>query len=312
MNRRSLPVLLCLLFLCATAATSIAQPNEANKPAPAKELAGKGKAAVDPEAERIMRERRAQAQSLLISLAADAGSYNDKKLRARTQARIADVLWDADPERARNLFRKAWDAAEIVDQEGLRKMQEDIKQQQAKNGSSAVTGPPNVRGEVLRLAARRDRALGEEFLAKLNLEKASEASEAADKAKGDPFDTPEGVRQRLSLARQLLATDVERALQFADPALVTITREGIDLLSYLREKDATAGVRRYAAMLPMAPGNLQSDANTVSLLSSYLFTPHTFVLFTGSGASTTSSRNSEPIVAPAELRSAFFRSAAGI
>ena len=311
MNRRSLPVLLCLLFLCATAATTIAQPNEANKP-PAKELAAKGKAAVDPEAERILRERRAQAQSLLISLAADAGTYNDQKLRARTQARIADVLWDADPERARTLFRKAWDAAEIVDQEGFRKMQEDIKQQQARSGNSAVVGPPNVRGEVLRLAARRDRALGEEFLGKLNLEKAREATEASDRAKGDPFSTPEGISQRLGLARQLLATDVQRALQFADPALTTITREGIDFLSYLREKDTTPADQRYAAMLAMAAGNLQSDANTVSLLSSYLFTPHTFVFFTGNGANTTSSRSSEPIVVPAELRSAFFRSAAGI
>src|SRR5258708_34651035 len=135
MNRLSLPVLFCLLFLCAT---TIAQPNEANKPAPTKELAGKGKAAVDPEAKRILRERRAQAQSLLISLAADAGSYNDQKLRARTQARIADVLWDADPERARTLFRKAWDAAEVVDQEDLRKMREGIKQQRAKNVKPAV------------------------------------------------------------------------------------------------------------------------------------------------------------------------------
>jgi hypothetical protein len=312
MNRRSLPAVLCFLFLCATAATSIAQPNEANKPAPAKEVARQGKATVDPEAERILRERRAQAQSLLISLAADAGSYNDQKLRARTQARIADVLWDADPERARTIFRKAWDAAEIVDEEGFRKMQEDIKQQQAKNGNSAVVGPPNVRGEVLRLAARRDRALGEEFLSKLNLEKAREVTEASDRAKGDPFSTPEGITQRLSLARQLLATDVQRAVQFADPALVTVTREGIDFLSYLREKDATPADQRYAAMLVMAAGNLQSDANTVSLLSSYLFTPHAFVLFTGNSASTTSSRNSEPIVVPAELRSAFFRSAAGI
>jgi len=312
MYRRSLPVLLCLLVLCATAATNIAQPNEANKPAPAKEVAAKGKSAVDLEAERIVRERRAQAQSLLISLAADAGSYNDQKLRARTQARIADVLWDADPERARTLFRKAWDAAEIVDQEGFRKMQEDIKQQQAKNGNSAVVGPPNVRGEVLRLAARRDRALGEEFLAKLNLEKAREATEASDKAKGDPFSTPESVTQRLSLARQLLATDVGRAMQFADPALVTITREGIDFLSYLREKDAAAGDRRYAVMLAMAASSLQSDANIVSLLSSYIFTPHAFVLFSGEHSTSMSSRNSEPIEVPAELRAAFFRTAAGI
>src|SRR6266436_1452398 len=310
MNRRNLPVLLCLLLLCTTA---LAQPNETNKSAPARESAGKGKNAADPEAERLRRERRAQAQSLLISLAADAGSYNDQKLRARTQARIADVLWDADPDRARNLFRKAWDAAEVVDQEDLRKMREDIKQQQAKNGNSAVAGPPNVRGEVLRLAARRDRALGEEFLAKLKAEKEREATEAADKAKGDTVDTPEGVKQRLSLARQLLDTDVSRALQFADPVLTTLTREGIDFLSFLREKDAVAADRRYATMLAMAAGNLQSDANTVSMLSSYLFTPHVFISFSATGgASTQSSANSQAPVVPAELRSSFFRSAAAI
>src|SRR5882672_4052027 len=204
MNRTHLLILICLFTLTSTA---VAQPSQIKKPEPAKPTTANATPAKDPEAERLRLERRAQAQSLLISLAADAGTYNDQKLRARTQARIADVLWDADAERARNLFRKAWNAAEIVDQEGFRKMQDDIKQQQAKNGNSAVTGPPNVRGEVLRLAARRDRVLGEEFLAKLNLEKAREATEASDRAKGDPFSTPEGVTQRLSLARQLLATD---------------------------------------------------------------------------------------------------------
>jgi hypothetical protein len=312
MNRRPVLILLCLLFLYATATAQPAQPNEA-KTLPAKNVVSKAKPAADPEAERILRERRAQAQSLLISLAADAGGYNDQKLRARTQARIADALWDADPERARTLFRKAWEAAEVVDQEGLRQMQEDIKQQQAKTGNSAVQGPPNVRGEVLRLAARRDRALGEEFLAKLRVEKAREATEATDKAKANPFDTPEGLSQRLNLARQLLATDVERALQFADPALGIITREGIDFLSYLREKDAAAADRRYVAMLANAANNLQADANTVSVLSSYLFTPHVFVTFNGGGASTMqTSRGGEPVAVTPELRTAFFRMAAGI
>ena len=310
MDRRPLLILLFLLFLCATAT---AQPNQANKTVPAKEVASKGKAAADPEAERILRERRAQAQSLLISLAADAGTYNDQKLRARTLARIADVLWDADPERARTLFRRAWDAAESADQEGQRKMQEDIKQQQAKTGNSAIQGPPNIRGEVLRLAARRDRALGEELLAKLKIEKDREATEAADRSRSNPSDTPEGLSQRLSLARQLLATDVQRALQFADPALGSITMEGIDFLSYLREKDAAAADRRYLAMLAIAANLLQSDANTVSLLSSYLFTPHVFVMFNGGGASTMStSRGGAPVEVTPELRVAFFRMAAGI
>jgi hypothetical protein len=312
MIRRSLPMQLCLLCLFSFCATVTAQPNEAAKTAPAKELA-KGKTAADLEAERIVKERRSQAQSLLISLAADAGSYNDQKLRARTQARIADALWDSDPERARTLFRKAWDAAEIVDQEGQRQTQEQIKQQQAKSGNSAVVGPPNVRGEVLRLVARRDRALGEELLAKLKIEKAREATEASDRTRGTGAETPEAVSQRLSLARQLLETDVERAIQFADPALGTLSREAIDFLSYLREKDAAAADRRYVVMVANAANDLQSDANTVSVLSSYLFTPHTFVIFNGGGASTMStSRGGGPVAVTPAISAAFFRAAAGI
>jgi hypothetical protein len=316
MKRLSLPFLaaFCLLAISYTIQAQPSTKTQAGEqPLASAKDAAADKAARDAEAARILRERRANAQSLLVSLAADAGSYGDLKLRARTLSRIADVLWDADQERARTLFRKAWDSAEIVDQEGLRKMQEDIKQQQAKTGNSAVQGPANVRGEVLRLAARRDRALGEELLAKLKIEKDREATEAADRSRSNPSDTPEGLSQRLSLARQLLATDVERALQFADPALGFVTMEGIDFLSYLREKDAAAADRRYLAMLAIAANSLQSDANTVSLLSSYLFTPHVFVMFNGGAASTMStSRGGEPVVVTPELRLAFFRMAAGI
>jgi hypothetical protein len=311
MNCRPLVISACLLVVCTSV---FAQPKEATKTVPANEVANKSKsAAAEAEADRIIKERRAQAQSLLISLAADAGSFSDQKLRARTQARIADALWDADQDRARNLFRKAWDAAEFVDQESRRITLEEIKQQQAKLGNSAVTRQTDIRGEVLRMAARRDRALGEELLAKMKEETNREATEANDRAKGNPLDGPDGGSQRLSLARQLLATDVERALQFADPALGAITRDGVDFLSYLREKDAAAADRRYAAMLANAANNLQSDANTVSALSSYLFTPHIFVTFNEGGASAMqTSRGGEPPVVAPELRTAFFRMAAGI
>ena len=304
----------CLLTISAPALAQTgpsARPTETKKTSSDKEA----KAAKDANAERIMKERRAQAQTLLISLAADAGNYSDSTLRARTQARIADALWDADPERARTLFRKAWDAAEITDQEGQRRMQEEIQQQKARNGGSvAITGPPNIRGDVLRMAARHDRALGEELLGKLKIEKQQEVADEADKSRPNLFDTPEALRQRLNLARQLLDTDVERALQFADPALGMISRDGIDFLSYLRDKDAVAADQRYAALLANAAGNMQSDANTVSLLSAYLFTPHTFVTFSGGGGASTQGTartGAPPPVAP-ELRAAFFRSASEI
>lgn len=310
MNHRYLPLVLCLF----SAGTAAAQPNDAAKPAAkAVTTATPEKSAKDPEAERLAKERRDNAQALLISLAADAGRFNDQTLRARTQARIADVLWSADPDRARALFRKAWESAEIVDQEAQRKLQEDIAQQRAKNGGNvAVTGPRDIRSEVLRLAARHDRALGEELLAKLKIEKQQEAADAANRPPSGPFDAPEGARQRLNLARQLLDADVSRALQFADPVLGNITREAIDFLSYLREKDPAAADQRYAALLAMATNSLQSDANTVSMLSSYLFTPHTFVTFDGNGSSVSSSGRGQPPTIPPNLRNTFFNTAAEI
>ena len=309
MIRHSLFAFACVLAFSATIA---AQPSDPTKQAP-KTVAANSKAAKDPEAERIMKERRENAQSLLISLAADAGRFNDQTLRARTQARIADVLWSADPERARALFRKAWESAEIVDQDSQRKLQEDIKQQQARTGGAAVTAPPNIRGEVLRLAASHDRALGEEFLGKLRTQQQQDATDNADRLRNNPLDAPEAISQRLNLARQLLDTDVARALQFADPALTNLTREGVDFLSYLREKDASAADMRYSAFLARAAADLQSDANTVSLLSSYVFTPHTYVSFSNSGSSvSSSSRDNTPPNVPAGLRNLFFRAAADI
>lgn len=302
---------LSLLLLVLISATVAGQPSEPRKPAPS-EIA-KVKNENDAEAERLIRERRANAQSLLISLAADATNYSDQRLRARTLARIADALWDADAERGRAMFRKAWDAAEVVDDESRRALLEEIKQQQAKRGSSAVAGRGSIRSEVLRLVARRDRKLGEEFLAKLTSDKKEEAKEAADRAKSNPFETPEAITQRLNLARQLLDADVARSIQFADPALMNITRDGVDYLSYLREKDAPAADARFAALLGRAAADTRSDANTISLLASYLFTPHVFVQFNGGGANTMSTGRNTPApeVAP-ELRAVFFRAAADV
>ena len=122
MSLRYLPLVLCLV----SAGTVAAQPNDAAKPAATPVTTATNKSAKDPEAERLAKERRDNAQALLISLAADAGRFTDQTLRARTQARIADVLWSADPDRARAMFRKAWESAEIVDQEALDFSQKSI------------------------------------------------------------------------------------------------------------------------------------------------------------------------------------------
>ena len=82
----------------------------------------------DPAAAAELKERRDRARSLLIALSSDARTFNDQTLRARSLARIADALWRVDPEQARLMFRKAWEAAEVADQESDRKLQEEIRQ----------------------------------------------------------------------------------------------------------------------------------------------------------------------------------------
>ena len=259
-------------------------------------------------------QQKALALSLLVSLANDARNFPDQKLRARTLSRIADALWEPDPEQGRALFRKAWDAAEGADQESARRLEEDRQRQQAATGGYAISAPPDLRSEVLRLVAKRDRALGEELLDKLKEARTREATDASSPARAEPFETTAAIKQRLRRATQVLDTDMERALQFADPALGTITMEALNFLSFLRDKNPAAADQRYARMLTIADADLKSDANTISLLSSYLFTPHFFITIEPGGGQSWSQMNQgtpPPDVTP-ELRNAFFRTAAQV
>ena len=87
-----------------------------------------------------------------------------------------------------------------------------------------------------------------------------------------------------------------------------VTTQTINFLSDVREKNADAADKRYAALLASSANNPQADANTVSLLSSYIFTPHLLVTFSGTGMSTS---QSSPTITPAavspELRNAFYQ-----
>jgi transposase len=306
MKQSKLIVIVWLVFGFAIVADG--QTGSDKPVSPAKKASAKP-AAVDPE----LKERRARARALLISLSSDARTFNDQTLRARSLARIADALWRVDAEQGRLLFRKAWEAAEVADLESDKKLQEEIRQQKARTGGGFATNlPPNIRREVLSLAARHDRTLGEEFLEKLKAQKLEAANSVT--ANQSPWQLSEALSQRLAVAIELLmAGETERALQFAEPALAVVSIQSINFLSDLREKDPSGADSRYAALLASAANNPQSDANSVSLLSSYIFTPHLFLIFSGNGISTSQSSSTiTPASVAPELRAAFFLSGASI
>lgn len=277
------------LFVCATSA---ATPVPAQTPpADRSSRSNITRERHAPEnSDETARLRRDTAVAMLVELTTDARGYKDRELGARVRAFAADALWDADEEGARALFREAWEAAASAER----------------------------RDEILRIAARRDHALGEEFLRK-RIEAEERAS--ADARGSGPTERPAPtlptavVMQRLRLAHSLLDRgEIARAVEFAAPALEYVTSPGITFLSELREKDNSVADRLYEALLFRIASDPAADANDISILSSYIFTPYTYFTATSVGGTEIFQRQgaTPPTDVSPRLRSAFFIAAAQV
>ncbi len=266
--------------------------------------------------EAIEAQRRAFAVSIIMSLADDARSYKDLALRARVLARSADALWDADPDRARVLLRRAWEAAEKAD------AAEDVGRSKSSAPGLVIAlrrpGEGDSRAEVLSIAARRERALGDEFLAKLMEAEAKAGEQATDQTSrpvNDGWTTSDETSKRLSFAHRLLdQNEAEKAFEFAAPVLDRVNEKTISFLSRLRLLKPALADKQFMLLLARAEMDAAADANTVSGLSSYAFTPGLYMMFAGDGGvrwipalETITAPNLPP-----EVRSRFFRTAANI
>jgi hypothetical protein len=292
---RRLLVVFLLLTLTVSAAIAQVKPSKVKAEEP------------DVEAE----QQREVALSLVISLADEARSFKDQTRRARIQARAADVLWASDPERARELFKRAWDSADAADNETARKRAEDMKRMQASGEPTVLRGGPELRNEVLRIVAKRDPKLTEEFLKLFDEARAKAGEETAAQARQNRvFDAP-GSARRLRLAQQLVEEgDVDRGWAYALPALDKVNLESIFFLSTLREKNASLADKAFEGLLARAARDPISDANTVSGLSSYALTPFLYIEFEGNGANQSQSRRTtQPPDLDPRLRSAFLKTA---
>ena len=251
------------------------------------------------------------AISLVISLANEARSYNDVALRPRVLARAADMLWDADNVTARSLFKRAWDEAVKGDKDEVL-IKKDVP---AMAAALLRSSGRDLRVEVLGLIARRDRTLAEEFFETLRGE--TEAEEALKKQPpNDNWIVTDAISKRFQVALALLKDgQIDRALEFAAPVLNQVNVHTIGFLSQLRMKNAGAADRVFMTLLARAELDPAADANTVSGLSSYIFTPGLFVTFQFDGGARWTQPD-EPTVPPPDvpeaLRNRFFEVASGI
>ncbi len=308
---------MCLVFTPSLIVS--AQVNsDVHKQSPPAKAKSTSKTSKSSEPDAIVAQRRVVAVSLLTTLADEARSFRDQTRRARVQAQAADALWEVDEERSRDLFRRAWEAAELADSETAKQQLEDLRKQSA-SGPVVLRARPEVRNDVLRLVARRDAKLGEEFLKDLSEASEREANEAAAEFRRNSlntFNATAGAARRLRLARQLLDDgDVERAIRFADPVLNQVNVDSIFFLSALRTKNSGAADAFFISLLERVAHSPAADANSVAGLSSYLFTPFLYVTFQADGGSNAQQQRagiSPPADVPPRLRDSFLRVAAMI
>jgi hypothetical protein len=303
--------ILSLSCLFAVSLSALAQ-SESGSRIPVK--AGEGEKSNFPDANSAEGQRRAFAVSLVISLAADARSYHDLELRPRVLARAADILWDADNVTARALFVRAWEAAERGDADDVTVNTKD-KPPAMVIALRKMSGR-DLRTDVLSLASRRDKALGEQFLAKLKSENERESGDTKNSGSShNVFSGPEASLKRLLVASKLLNDgQIDLALEFAAPALGDVNARSIIFLSELRAKAPAAADQIFASLLSRTELDSAADANTVSGLSSYAFTPGFYVVFWADGHSTWNQpegATTPPNLSPS-LRDRFFQVAANV
>jgi hypothetical protein len=307
-----------LLSCCVVSPFALASAQTApgkSSPRIKKQAAASGQL-VEDEANLLAEVRRVIAIALVTSLADEARNYRDESLRVRVQVQAAEVLWETDRERALSLFYRAWETAGEVDKASERRSEEQRKRfLSGQGGPNFISRPLNLRLEVLRFTARRDRELGEKFLASLEEEKKEETDATSDSSPSnywDPTEPPAALNKRLELANLIMESgDVEGALRFADPALARATKPGIIFLYKLRQKNVAAADQRYAALLARTTVDPSADANSVSLLSSYAFTPLVFATVTPNGRAYGGEAAPAPALS-ADVRSAFFHMAAQV
>src|SRR6185369_4791657 len=145
---------------------------------------------------------------VLNSTADEAKKWDDKATAARTQAQIADLLWDTDPENAITYLKAAWDAAGKVNEP--KREFSTFRNPSARNG---------VRREVLLVAYKRAPELAAAWLDQI-----VEESKSGEKPERGTFDdrTPRSA-VLLQMAQELVAENPQAAAQL----LIESLRDGV-------------------------------------------------------------------------------------
>ncbi|HEX5885468.1 MAG TPA: hypothetical protein VFY67_13085, partial [Pyrinomonadaceae bacterium] len=196
---------------------------------------------------------------VLNSTADEAKKWDDKGVAARTQAQIADLVWDVNQEDAKNHLKAAWTATAKVEEP--KRDRSSVVNRSLRNG---------VRRDVLLVARKRAPELAARWL-----EEMIEESKSAEKKDRGTFDD-RSARSAvlLQMANQLVADNPKAAAELLIESLsdgVSFNFQTTLIQIYLKDSALAETVFRAALARLRASG--MSEPNELVILYAYLYTP---------------------------------------
>lgn len=235
------------------------------------------------EEKKLSDKLRREGIQLLIEAISDASYIDNQRDSAYTKALICDLLWPHNKSVARNCLSDAFDQA--------LSFYEKIDGQPQSGKGTALSGP-DVRIEIIRIAARHDPLLSQEFQKKY-LEKKSQSREknpqggeyGNERTYEQVFGTADVLSNDLiRIAASFLDSDVQMAVNTARQAIsASIPRDIVGFLIQLAEHDSVAADKLYIEALERLNKNQIAYPGQLLLLSAYPFKDDKITIFDGNG-----------------------------
>lgn len=200
-----------------------------------------------------------QALEVLNQLANKAKEIQDQAASIRIRVRIADSLWDYDGQRARTLFKSAYEAINSVREE-----QQTVARLLTQPGLRS-----QLRNEVLRIVASRDHQLMKDLLQEPT---DNRLPEEAGNLSTVPAMNPALAR---SLASALVDTDVQTAIDLTRRTLAAgIDSSLVVTLSAISRQDPQGANQLFLQALGIARVDSKYDLSVVDILGPYVFSDY--------------------------------------
>jgi hypothetical protein len=224
-------------------------------------LSASAQPAPEGRAERALPPSQQSALYFLDQILNAAKSFDNDRLKLRTQAQVAELLWSYDEQRSRGVFKETFRAVSSA------KLPEPDGHSLPGMPSFAPSPLLSLQAEILALVARRDPGLAEELIE-------SARARAPGKVSNSQQQPEEGLNRQpelyLQAALSIVKTNPERAVQLAKIGLAGgLNPTVLRVLLAWRQSSAPLADGLFRDALAAARHDVNNAPANISLLAPY-------------------------------------------